>query len=752
MHGATKNLTVWLIVGLSLLIVSPALSQIDDVLLEVPREYLGLAGQSRLGAWTPIRVTLENQSSEPRQVLCRWLLNDADGDRVMAQRRVTLDALSTQDAWIYGPLPVRARSHTPWVVQVLNEDATDELARTEVLPAQVHSPNQRMIGIAGGQGLGLNAYTFQPTTHEPLTLVTGLSLTTLPDRWYGLSSIDTLIWSRGGGEPDDPLVSSNTQQALRQWIRRGGHLVIVLPAFGQTWTGSGMADLLPVKTEQMYRIEGRPPSWLGAVRSEEVLGVEMTTFNTQPGDGVDIIKKHDGRPIIVAKRLGAGRVTLIGIDLADRRLAQMGLPNGRYPLWNDVFMWQAPVLDKARIESEVDNGTMSKSTNRSFVPLGKFISGRISMRGTAATALLAAIVLFGLYWLVAGPLSFITLKKKDTGRHSWVVFVAVVLGFTVISWAGAWLIAPSREAISHFTILDAQADSKMVHAHSWLSVYLPTFASQRVEIDPDHTASRNTLASPGLATGGEDAGFVDPQAYTLDAGSPRVADIPFRSTAKQMEIDFLGRVDTAQTGLAEPLILPQGQIEIENFWPKGKVSHGLPGPMRDVLVLFCPGENKTPFVWRLADPWEPKQVLDLSTLTTSQPLVLRPKDSSYTKRTWNAEGFLGQLMKNKPGQQLVDLSGAEIHSSSSETIKYIQLLCFYDTLPPPDFRMTSFPYAVSYHRALARQFDITRMLGGRRLIIIGHLEDAPLPVPLTVEDKEIPSTGWTVVRWVYDFK
>ncbi len=748
MNGAIKKLTVCLL----LFAASPAISQVDNVLLELPREHLGLAGQSRLGAWTPIRITLENRSSEPRQVLCRWLLNDADGDRVMAQRRVTLDALATHDAWLYGPLPVKARHNKPWVIQILNEDATTELVRTESRPTNIHPPTQRLIGIAGGQGMGLNAYTSHATTHEPLSLVTGLSLTTLPDRWYGLSPIDTLIWSRDGGQPDDPLVSSNTQQALRQWVRRGGHLVIVLPAFGQTWTGSGMADLLPVNADQMLRIEGRPPSWLGAVRSTEAVTVEMTTFTTTPGDGVDIIKKHDGRPIIIAKRFGAGRVTLIGIDLADRRFKQMGLPNGRYPLWNDIFMWQAPVYDQARIDAEIDASKMSRPTNRTPIPLGRFIPSRVSMRGTAAFALLAAILLFGLYWLTAGPLSFIALKKTKAVRHSWLTFVAVVLLFSAISWAGAWLTAPSNAAISHFTILDAQADSPTVHAHSWLSIYIPSFTNQLVEIDPDHPAARNILASPGLVSGSDDAGFVDPQTYTLDAGAPRAADIPFRSTAKQLEIDFLGRIDKTQTGLAKPLILPQGTLELKNFAPTGKLSHGLPGPLRDVRLIFCPGENKTPRISQLADPWEPNQILDLARITNYQPLVLRPKDGSYTTRNWIAEGFLGQLMSKKPGQNLIDATGTDVPASSSETIKYIQLLCFYDTLPPPDFRDTSFPYAITYQRALGRQLDITPLLAGQRLIIIGHLQDAQLPIPMTVGKQEIPSTGWTVVRWVYDFK
>lgn len=750
MHRVQKILIAWYVVLLAMLPVGVVMGQVEGVLLEAPRDQLGLSGKARLGEWTPVRVSLENQGAEPRQIICRWLLNDADGDRVLAQRRVTLDALGKQDAWIYGPLPMKWRQNEPWVLQILNEDATEELARADARPPELLAPAQRMIGVAGSNSLGLEAYTTPNTSHEPITLVTGLSLTTLPDRWYGLSAIDTLIWTRNGGEPDDPLVSSATQQALREWVRRGGHLIVMLPAYGQSWTGSTMADLLPVNEDQISRIEGRPPSWLGAVRSQEVMNIDINVFDVVPGDGVDVIRRHNNKPVIVAKRFGFGRVTLFGLDMSDRRFTQMGLPNGPRRVWNDVFKWQAPVYEPARIKAEVNDGKMSRPDQRMRIPLGQFIPGRISMRGTAAPALLAAILLFGLYWFAAGPLSVIVLKKREAARHSWVLFSAVVLVFSVISWAGAWLMAPKRAAVSHFTILSAQADSPTVHAHSWLSVYIPKFANQMVEIDPDHPTARHTLASPGLATGLDDSGFLDPQTYEIDTATPRRANIPFRSTAKQLEADYLGRIDLPQTGLSEPLILPQGNLKVENFRPRGKLSHGLPGALRDVLLIYCPGDNKVPQVWPWRDPWEPKEVLDLDKFTASYPLVVSPKDPFYIKREWKREGWLGQIMANKPGQMLIDITGAEVMTSSTEMIRYIQMLSFFDTLPPPDFREIGFPQAVTYNRGLGRQLDLTPLLSGHRLIIVGHLDDSPLPIPMTVQGEEVSASGWTVVRWVYD--
>ncbi len=766
MYRVLLKPTTGLLFGLLLYMVSPAFAQINEVRLEVPRENLGLAGQTRLGAWTPIRLSLENMSSEPRRVICRWLLNDADGDRVMAQRRVTLDALTKQDAWVYGPLPIRANPNTPWTVQVLSEDATAELARAQSLPAKAHPASQRLIGILGTQDMGLNAYTYQATFHETPALVTGLTLATLPDRWYGMSCIDTLVWSRTGGGPDDPLLSSNTQQALRQWVRRGGHLVIVLPAIGESWTGSGLSDLLPVKSNQMYRIEDRPPNWLGAPKGDEILDVDIITFNIKPGDGVDVIKSYKDnneitRPVIVAKRFGMGRVTLVGFDFADNRFAQMGLPYGRYPIWNDVFMWQAPVFDQSRIDADIDNARMSRPTSRSIVPLDRFIPGRVSMRGTAATALLAAILLFCLYWVAAGPLSFFALKNKNASRHSWLVFVVIVLGFTAISWAGAWLFAPSNAAISHFTVLTANADSTTVHAHSWLSVYVPSFTEQEIAIDPDHPNTHNTLASPGLTADGSDTGFVDPQAYTLDVGNPNAANIPFRSTAKQLEVDFLGRVDQEQTGLTNPFILPQGDLEINQEYPSGKISHGLPGPLTNVRLIYCPGDNQTPKIWHYAS-WEPNSILDLSQrdkfdslvhrMETDNNRVSRSDRESQPTRNFKAEGYLGKVVDNKPGQKLIGTTGTEGYFSNSDTIQYIELLSFFDTLPPPEFSDVDYPYCVAYQRELGQQLDLTRLLAGHRLIIMGHLNDSPIPIPMTVDQEELPSNGWTVVRWVYDFK
>jgi len=83
------------------------------------------------------------------------------------------------------------------------------------------------------------------------------------------------------------------------------------------------------------------------------------------------------------------------------------------------------------------------------------------------------------------------------------------------------------------------------------------------------------------------------------------------------------------------------------------------------------------------------------------------------------------------------------------------LLSFFAALPPPmvtrDGSHGAFNGFALYERTVLRGLDLTALTTGRRIIIIGHLPNSKLPVPLSVDGETVPSEGWTIVRWIYDF-
>jgi len=753
--------------------VSPAAhAQLRDVLFDVDRGggFVGLGGFVKAGQWTPIRVTLANQSAELREVRVQWVLNDEDGDRVIAQRIATLNPMRTDvHVWLYACPPTSTRPRDPgWSVRVLDHETGRPLGQPlHILPdpARFLRPSESVMGVMSSISLGLGTHTTGATAHEPVRLATGLDLTRLPDRWYGMSVFQTLIWTHGdgeGGDPNDPAFTDDQQQALREWVRRGGHLVIVLPAYGEPWSGSPLADLMPVPRDRMRRVEDLPPVSLGVVRGAERAPIAMTVFDTAPGDGVAVIEEdRRGRPIVVARRFGFGNVTLIGVDLADRNLVNMGLPNGKWTIWHEVFGWRAPAFAEAEVEAQIKRNELVRPEQRqnSAEQIGAdWLPGIIDMTGTATPALLLAILIFIVYWLAAGPGVFGALRAKGWHRHAWLAFVLVVAGFTAVTWAGAMLMRKGQLTVAHFSVLDIDGNTGAVHSRGWMSIFIPQFGTAEVALDPDHPDAPNTLASPGIVSQLESGRFPDQQAYTIDAGAPTAAPVPVRATAKRFIYDYAGRLDDDRAGLGGAWIGPQGQIDIVNAWPEGELTHQLPGPLHDVVVVYCPGDAEIPWVWFHRGRWNPGDPLKIQQPTQALRLVV-PRHAYTPKRDFAAEGYLGQLIDFKTGmtgiaQQMQPSSGLR-----RDAKQQFEMLCFFNALPPPNFRDTSGTFGIgntrTYHRLFGRDLDITPHTRGKRLILLGYLPGGHLPAPLTVDGRppeQITERSWTAVRWIYDLE
>ena len=731
---------------------------IGGVSLEIDPLALGHAGAVRAGDPTPLRITLISHSPTARDIIVRWVHSDPDGDTVHAQRGpLTLDAHRREPLWLYAVPPATrpaGGARSAWSIQVLDADTSRLLASQPVTARSWIDARQALVGVFGSAPLGLEPYTHRFTQHEAIALVRGLSLPELPDRWYGLASYQTLIWTRSGGRPDHVDLTLDQRDALRQWVRRGGHLVIVVPAVGQWWTGSELRDLFPVPEARLNRVEAVPPAWAGVPQTDSPTPVEYVSFDVEGARGlagIDVLlRDRANRPLVVARRVGFGRVTLVGLDLASSELRAMGLPNGRYRLWNDIFHWPAPVFEPEVAREQIQAQEMNRPDMRERVELGRFVPSLIAMRHTAGPVLAGAVLLFGLYWLVAGPIAHVGLKRRKLVQHSWLAFVGVVALFTGLTWGGAMLVRSNQPAIVHFSVLDVDANAGLARTQSWLSLYVPDFGRASVELAGDDPLARHDLlASPGFAVAGESAGFLDPQPYVFNAAAPHRLDVPVRATAKQFYLNRLGALED----IGPLAATPRGRdLRIASAWPAGRLSHGLPSALRDVLILYAPGQGQSPWLWRHGR-WEPGEILELAPPSEATRLVRRPRE--YTdERLWNTEGFLGTLIGQRTGHRFTDLDPLQIAMADNEILQAVEMLSFYSALPPPNFRQTGRfgRGATAYDRAVGRSLDITHLTTGRRLIILGYLPDAPLPAELTVDGREPGASGWTVVRWVYDFE
>jgi len=781
-HWLRLGLTVCLLLALGLACAPPAAAQQSGVQLNDLRAgSTGLGGLIRRGNWTPVRLDLFNESVEVRGVVCRWLLTDDDGDRVIAERRADLTPQRDQAVWLYANPPLNAPATSSWTFQVVDADTNELLAQqTATLSPDVYMPpTVGVVGICGVEDMGLQPYTRWATSHERTVLALGLDLETLPDRWYGLSILSTLVWGpNDSGDPNSTAMSETTRHAVREWVYRGGHLVVVLPDVGETWTSSGLSDVLgPIGPAEMEQIEAVPPALVfGQLKAR--VPMPMTAFDPPEDAGYTTLitatvgegDTAEQKPVVVSRRYGFGQVTIVGIDLTNRLIYQSVDGFLLHKMWTRILGWRASkngsLFRPSYLDSRQGENRLIEA-ERIFkkAELGGWVGDRVAKQATAGPAIGLAVVLFIVYWAVA-LVSFPTvLRGRGWDRFSWLIFLTVIGVFSAVAWGGAALLRPAKTSATHFTVLDIDGNKNIVHARSWVSLFVPRFDDVSVAVPSDRDGIlpndlTNVISSPGMGLSLDRASYVDPQTYAFDAGRPDDIAFPIRATTKPLVIDFLGQITGQREGLDQPLRLPvpKNLHLADNGLPTGSITHQFDGDLTDVLIIYCPGGSGQardaswkPLVWRYRNAqglptWSPNAPLVLPTSTSNALRLWNFPDESTPDRYWNREGFLGEMVASRnfgPG-----------NGTDNNLIYDTTLLSFFDAVPPPlverdgSHGMQS-DFAV-YERTVLRGLDMTALTTGRRLIIIGHLRDSRAPLPLSVEGETVPTEGWTVVRWIYD--
>lgn len=798
MSGAVRLFRGVLPSLLLVLIAVPALrAQEDDSLLqEAPPDFailsneshFGLEGYFRQGTWMPLKFIAQSWMNDARPVTCQWILSDIDGDEIVAERNFVLNKGAPQYRWLYAKPSVNLRSGEEWSLVLLDQETREVLATKTIQCPGFGASSKRLpptsgaIGVLGSKNIGLPAYVTRDTQHEHIQLISFDGFGSFPDRWQGLSIMEELVWapSKNGVNPitEPTNLSIEARNALKTWISRGHHMVIILPSTGEQWTSeqAGVRDILPpvdlAEIEDADILAQIPE--LGTPLNRGVTAT-MDYFTFVPRDpSVDVLlRDQSNRPVIVSHQYGFGRVTMVGVNLADGSISNSvaGLPNGPF-IWSRINGWMSPAYD-ASIINAAKKGTLGTSLVvsdpdfRDNVELGSFINRYISMSGQAGPALLLFIFLFIGYWVAAGPISFAVLKARRQLKQSWFIFFCTVAIFSVVAWGGAYIFRPNKARIKHFSVVDMDSSTNEARVQSWFSLYVPRHGSVEVKLAPGlDEASRtndNLLSASGVRQEQGQASFRDTRRYTFNGGNPAEMTIPYRSTAKQMELDYFGPIMEKSEWLNDTWVPPQAdsnELRLQGGYPVGKLSHGLPGTLKDVVVIFSenqyedypkqqpnmPKSRPQPSIKFYLLPLTKGEWPAKTTVPLGVPKALDVRDLTKwaldyapSKRDRNSlrvnEGRLGAFMA----------------SSRPSDYDSIIMLSFYNMLPAPNFGQKGFSMSgseVNFQREAGRDLDISQWTRSPCVIIIGRLDESTMPAPLSVDgDLVSRSEGATIVRW-----
>jgi hypothetical protein len=776
--------------------------------VQIQLDKFGVGNVARRGEWAGIRLKIQDTSTKPRELLL-WVNGlDPDGDTPRYTRVPSSNPNVWQYVWVYARLPFNFEANSGMSVEVheaeeisgavASEDAiTGYRAKRLVGYAQltpmlgsVAKSTDGMIGMMGNRELGLQMYMggqnstgepWHPYGHEKSDVLLGITPADLPDRWMGLRQFDVLVW--GQGDPAE--LRGDRANAVREWVKRGGHLVVILPGVGQTWTNANSNDLIDIMPAVSvarkevpdllpYRdlIMRRPQSTDDIERPFPKTGVVHTfkpLADAQPSEAVRVLNNPEGECIVARRLVGAGAVTLIGLDLNQTAFSQFHIVDADV-FWHRILGKRGSLEEPKQSQSQRRNYLGMMNQRRAWL-YDQDIPNQIAKTNQAASGVLVGFVVFVLYWLVAGPVGFGLLKFRKWTQHAWLAFVLAAGVFTAFAWTGATMLRPAAVDAKHLTFLDHVYGQPIQRARMWANVMIPWYGNARIGIKPsdeDSSGKRtvnaitswDSLVSDSAAAGA----FPDVRPYEVDTRSPDSMRVPVRSTVKQIEADWAGgpvwempRPASVQEGgtgklvLNDPFNTPNGPDGKPVAMIDGTLVHNLPGTLRDVVMVvvrrqttIAGGADRNPlcsaYAFKLAD-WAPKTPMDLTVATTPR---------TGTMRFDPLQSYLGIF---KPtGTNEYNPQGFNTDAERNNDNRRLTALAFFSQFEPPEFGDMSSQYAAQ--RGATHGWDLGMWFTQPCVIIVGHLgtgkdEKIPTPVPLTVDGKPVNSAGHTVVRWVY---
>jgi hypothetical protein len=427
---------------------------------------LGLRGTVRLEKWNLVTVHLQNAGAPLVGTL---------GVRVWRGSEFRKDLHITTFTQVV-KLPYRARKRFTFVVPVTSITHPVEVFLRQGDKIVV----QRRLGLREALNaeyliLGLThdlGLDFLATALQHHTRVVYVPPRALPQHWSGYDSVSAVVVKGVSLQS----MTERQSTALRQWIARGGTLVVAGDSQYGLLQEPRLRELLPVQVLGIQQLDGLPAfaeRYGVPLPTVPALAIRSRLLHGQVLVGTSML------PLLAEHNFGKGRVVFLAIDYATQPLAGW---QGNPALWKDILQ-PAENIDFSKVIAELglldDAHPVIKLLQRpiltypSHMTLSLFLVGYCSGLGL-------------LFWRMG--------KRSIRYGRYWIGVLLIILGAT----GSAYGLFPERSlrqpalAID-MTTMEVLPNTGYAHTHGYVGLFSPRGGRYTLTFQHPETILRHTF-------------------------------------------------------------------------------------------------------------------------------------------------------------------------------------------------------------------------------------------------------------------
>lgn len=480
--------------------------------VETVRVGFGATNSYKVGTWTPVWVQLKG-GTERFSGFMDLVVPDDDGIPTSYRQAVDIPAGASQRFTAYSR---PGGQDSDFTIRLFDSSGrrVAEAPQTSTMPAPPEPmlPGESLI-LTMGQPMGVDQIPTLPGFAEPVPgrssgfgsemRVARIQTQSgqMPGRWYGFDAARALVIDTEDAAALESL-DALRGQAIVEWVKRGGHLVVAVGGRWQAVKDSVLGPLLPAVPAGQERVSSLEAldTFAGSIKQITPTGsgvapVMVTKLEGAESRGGKVLSVMGSLPLVVRGPYGFGRVTLIAVGVDQKIFAD----------WPDRGLFWVRALDLKRDRPE-QSGGRTGSGGRFYQSGVTDLSSqlRIGLEQFPNVKLIpfgwVAFFIF-LYILLIGPGDYLFLKKVLRRMElTWITFPAIVVSVSLLAYFAAYRLKGNDLLVNKVDVIDVDQPGGLVRGRSLLSIFSPQnrdYTIGLVPIPPDGAEAVAASDDPG---------------------------------------------------------------------------------------------------------------------------------------------------------------------------------------------------------------------------------------------------------------